>query len=197
MYIYCIAVRTGMEEKYMNAVQPVLNDPESTIHGTIHFLRKRMRLKTGKEYFEPFFPGYLFLETEEQNPQKLRSLSSFSGFLRFLPSSSDIKPLVTNDLQIITSLLKFGTTVDIVPVMFNEQDRIVILGGPFKDFSGKVIAVNKRNKRLNIQLDFLNGMKVVGLTYEEVAKLPESMIMAQSEALQEGLNVQEQTGTEH
>lgn len=171
----------------MNAVQSVLNDPESATHGTLYFLRKRMRLKTGKEYFDPFFPGYLFLKTDEEDSSKLRSLAKFSGFLRFLPFSTDIKPLVTNDLQIVTSLLKFGTTVDIVPVMFNEQDRIVILGGPFKDFSGKVVAVNKRNKRLNIQLDFMNGMRIVGLTYEEVEKVPDMMEATNSLMKQEKL----------
>ena len=190
MVIYCISVRTGLEEKYINSVQPVLNDSESSIHGTLYFLRKRMRLKTGKEYFDPFFPGYLFFKTEEEDPSKLRCLSKYSGFLRFLPSTTDIQPLLASDLQIVTSLLKFGTTVDIVPVTFDENDRIVILDGPFKDFSGKVIAVNKRNKRLNIQLDFMNGMRVVGLTYEEVAKFPEFLESRDSEMQQEKLQNQ-------
>ena len=86
--------------------------------------------------------------------------------------------------------MKFGTTVDIVPVTFDENDRIVILDGPFKDFSGKVIAVNKRNKRLNIQLDFMNGMRVVGLTYEEVTKFPKFLESRDSEMQQEKLQNQ-------
>ncbi|WP_353885684.1 hypothetical protein [uncultured Treponema sp.] len=48
----------------------------------------------------------------------------------------------------------------------------MITDGPFKDFSGNVIAVNRRNKRLNIQIDFMNGVRVVGLCYEEVQKQP-------------------------
>ena len=55
--------------------------------------------------------------------------------------------------------------------MFYENDSIVILDGPFKDFPGKIIAVNRRNKRVNIQLDFMNGMRVLGLTYKEIKKL--------------------------
>ena len=160
-----------MEESYINAVQPVLDEPDALFHGTLHFLKKRMRLKTGKEYFEPFFPGYIFLQTEETDDTKLRTLAKHSGFLRYLPCTTDIKPLVKTDLDIITSMLKFGTTVEIVPVMFDENDRIVILDGPFKNFPGKIIAVNRRNKRVNIQLDFMNGMRVIGLTYEEIKKL--------------------------
>ncbi len=36
--------------------------------------------------------------------------------------------------------------------------------------SGRVVAVNKRNKRLNISLDFMGGAKIVGLSYEIVKK---------------------------
>ena len=158
----------------MKAVQTMLDGPDSLFHGTLHFLRKRMRLKNGKEYFDPFFPGYIFFETEEEDSAKLKSLSRFNGFLRFLPSSTDIKPLAKHDLQIVTSLLKFGTTIDIVPVTFDENDRIVILSGPFKNFPGKIIAVNRRNKRVNIQLDFMNGLRIIGLTYEEITKLTDS-----------------------
>lgn len=60
----------------------------------------------------------------------------------------------------------------IVPVKFDAGDRVIITDGPFKDFSRNVIAVNRRNKRLNIQIDFMNGVHVLGLCYEEVQKQP-------------------------
>jgi len=154
----------------MAAAQSALDDSEYPLKGKIHFLRKQMRLKTGKEYFEAFFPGYLFFETEEVDPKKLIKLAGFAGFLRFLPSSTEINPLSRKDLNIVTSLLQFGSTIGIVPVSFDENDRIIIQDGPFKNISGKVIAVNRRNKRVNIELDFMNGIKVIGLSYEEVNK---------------------------
>ncbi|MCR4939008.1 MAG: hypothetical protein K5930_02725 [Treponemataceae bacterium] len=168
MVMYCISVRTGLEEKFIKAVQTMLESPESPFQGKLYFLKKQMRLKTGKEYSEAFFPGYIFFETEEKDPSRLRCLTSVSGFLRFLPNTSDIAPLKEKDLGIVTSLLKFGTTIGIVPVTFDENDRIVIKDGPFKNIPGKIVAVNRRNKRVNIELDFMNGMKIVGLTYEEV-----------------------------
>lgn len=45
--------------------------------------------------------------------------------------------------------------MEIVPVKFDAGDRVIITDGPFKDFSGNVIAVNRRNKRLNIQIEFM------------------------------------------
>lgn len=167
---YCISVRTGMEEKYMESARSIIEESEGLLDGTLHLLRKRMRLKSGKEYYDLFFPGYMFFETEETDPAKLRILSSGAGFLHYLPSNQLISPLTERDLSIVTSILRFGSTIGIVPVTFDAGDKIVILGGPFKDLPGKVIAVNRRNKRVNIQLDFMNGMRVVGLSYEEVQK---------------------------
>lgn len=172
MSLYCISVKTGLEEKFKENVLPLVNGNNCAFQGFIHILRKRMRLKNGKEYFDAFFPGYVFLETEECEASKLYVLSGEKYFLRFLPSNSSVSPLVKGDLEIVSSILRFGSTVGIVPVKFDAGDRVIITDGPFKDFSGNVIAVNRRNKRLNIQIDFMNGMRVVGLCYEEVQKQP-------------------------
>ena len=96
------------------------------------------------------------------NSSHLDNLISFYKFVQV--------HLGRNNTEIINSILKYGNTVGIVPVTFDKGDRIVILDGPFKDYSGQVVAVNKRNKRINIQLDFMNGMRIVGLTYQEVNK---------------------------
>lgn len=99
------------------------------ICGRLHVLKKRMRLKKGKEYFECIFPGYVFLETDETDAAKLMCFSEGKGFLRFLPSSKDVNPLAQNDSDIVKTLLQFGSTVGIVPVTFDKGDRIVITGG--------------------------------------------------------------------
>lgn len=155
MSLYCISVKTGLEEKFKENVLPLVNGNNCAFQGFIHILRKRMRLKNGKEYFDAFFPGYVFLETEECEASKLYVLSREKYFLRFLPSNSSVGPLVKGDLEIVSSILRFGSTVGIVPVKFDAGDRVIITDGPFKDFSGNVIAVNRRNKRLNIQIDFM------------------------------------------
>ena len=155
MSLYCISVKTGLEEKFKEKVLPLVNGNNCAFQGFIHILRKRMRLKNGKEYFDAFFPGYVFLETEECEASKLYVLSGEKYFLRFLPSNSSVSPLVKGDLEIVSSILRFGSTVGIVPVKFDAGDRVIITDGPFKDFSGNVIAVNRRNKRLNIQIDFM------------------------------------------
>lgn len=172
MSLYCISVKNGLEEKFKESILPLICGDECAFEGFVHILRKRMRLKNGKEYFDVFFPGYIFLETEECEIARLLMLSVGKGFLRFLPSNNSVSPLAKGDLEIVSSILRFGSTVGIVPVKFDAGDKVIITDGPFKDFSGNVIAVNRRNKRLNIQIDFMNGVRVVGLCYEEVQKQP-------------------------
>lgn len=171
MSIFCISVRTGAEEKFKKNVDSLFETFKAPVEGTIYLLKKKMRLKTGKEYFDLFFPGYVFFETEENDASKFRFLRQVNGFLRFLPSSQEVHPLVGADLEIVKSILNFGTTVGIVPVAFDANDRIVIVDGPFKDMSGKVVSVNRRNKRVNIELEFMGGVNIVGLSYELVQKL--------------------------
>ena len=175
MNFYCISVLTGFEERYKDKIQKKLNALDSKIQGKIHFLKKQMRLKHGKEYFEAFFPGYVFLETNETKESVLRETAKEKEFLRFLPSNTDIMPLGERDKNIVSTILSFGSTIGILPATFDEGDKIVILSGLFKGLSGRVVAVNRRNKRVNIELDFMGNAKVVGLTYEEIKKQPKQI----------------------
>lgn len=53
MSLYCISVKTGLEEKFKENVLPLVNGNNCAFQGFIHILRKRMRLKNGKEYLRP------------------------------------------------------------------------------------------------------------------------------------------------
>ena len=167
---YCLWVKTGLEETYISDVQPLLNGTDVPLRGTLYFPKKKMRLKKGTEYCEPLFPGYVFFETTETDPEQLLPLKQGRGFIRFLPQNNQVQPLSASDMSIIESLVRFGSVLPIVHAQFDVNDRIVILDGPFKDLPGKIVAVNRRNKRVNIELEIMNGIRMVGLTYEEVRR---------------------------
>lgn len=168
---YCIWIKTGEENKYVKEMQVILDSNLSPFSGKLYFFQKQMRLKKGKEYIEPVFPGYVFLETEESSSEKLFLLRNGSGFIKFLPQNSPLQSLNLADVAIVCSILEYGTVIPVVHVTFDVNDRIQLLDGPCKNLSAKVIAVNKRNKRVNIDVEFMNGSRVLGLTYEEVRKV--------------------------
>jgi transcriptional antiterminator NusG len=111
------------------------------------------------------------LETNEISPENFFLLRKGSGFIKFLPQNNPLQPLSPNDVEIVRSIVKYGTVIPVVHVAFDVNDRIQLLDGPCKDMSAKVIAVNRRNKRVNIDVEFMNGTRVLGLTYEEVRKV--------------------------
>lgn len=170
MNYYCMAVRTGGEDFFRERASSLLEDPDTGIDGRILVFKKLMRTKTGTIYEEPFFPGYVFFETRSLFSPRFSVFRKINGFYYFLPKDSDTEPLKGFDYECVQNLKKYGETIGFAPVTFDENDRIVITGGPFKDFAGTVVAVNRRNHRVNIRLDVFNRATVVGLTYYDIRK---------------------------
>ena len=162
---YCIFVKTGLEKSFINEVQPMLDSSVSVLKEKLYFFKKQMRLKSGKQYTDPVFPSYVFFETDAKT-KDFSLLRKGKGFIHLLPQGSKERPLEANDLEILKSILKYGTVIPIVHVEFDVNDRIQLLDGPFKDMTGKVTAVNRRNKRVNLNVEFMNGVRLIGLTYE-------------------------------
>ena len=173
---YCLWVITGSEEDYVKDVQPLLDDPESPIQGKLYNLGKQMRLKNGKEYTAPLFPSYIFLETDQLNSKDLRLLQKGRGFIKILPNNKEIQSLSPDDTELILSIIKFGTVIPIVHATFDVNDKIVILDGPFKGKEGLVTAVNRRNKRVNFEVKLMNGIAVIGLTYEVMDRVDKESV---------------------
>ncbi len=170
MNYYCMAVKTGREDSFRDQVAGLLENSDTGLEGRILVFKKLMRTKAGKIYEEPFFPGYVFFETERPFPRDFSLFRKINGFYYFLPKDSETEPLKGFDYECVVNLKKYGETIGFTPVSFDENDRIVITGGPFKDIGGTVVAVNRRNKRVNVRLDVFNRATVVGLTYYDVRK---------------------------
>ena len=168
---YCLYIKTGSEWDFVKEMQPVLDSPETACTGRLYCLGKQMRLKNGKEYIDTLFPGYVFWETE--------SLDGFSlvqkgrGFVKILQNNTEPLALTDEDVELIRSFLKYGTIMPIVRVTFDVNDRIQIIDGIFKGQEGLIKAVNRRNKRVNFEVELMNGVRVIGLTYE-IAKKADS-----------------------
>ena len=168
---YCLYIKTGSEWNYVKEIQPVLDSPETPCTGKLYCLGKQMRLKNGKEYIETLFQSYVFWETDSLNGFSF--LQKGKGFVRILPQNSEPKTLSDEDVELLKSFLKYGTVMPILRVTFDINDKIRILDGVFKGQECLVKAVNRRNKRVNFDVELMNGSRLIGLTYEEVNKIKE------------------------
>ena len=166
---YCLYIQTGLEWNYVNEIQPKLDDPSFLCKGKLYCLGRKMRLKNGKEYIDTIFPGYVFWETESL--EGFSFLQKGKGFLKILPSNASPHVLEDKDVELIRSFLNYGMIMPLVHVEFDVNDRIRILDGLFRGQEGLVKSVNRRNKRVNFEVQLMNGVHIIGLSYQEVKKL--------------------------
>ena len=168
---YCIWVKTGFENKFIEKIQPLFDSAPDEHNGKLHCTGKQMRLKSGKEYIDPLIPGYIFWETD--NLSRIQDIKDEEGFIGFLPNDKDIKPLSARDTELVTSFLKYGSVIPILNVRFDVNDKIVIVDGLFKGMEGFNSDVNRSNKRINFEVTLMDGKRILSLSYQELQKKEE------------------------
>ena len=165
---YCIWVKTGFENKFIEKIQPLFDSVPDEHNGKLHCIGKQMRLKSGKEYIDPLISGYVFLETD--NLSRIQDIKDEEGFIGFLPNDKDLKPLSARDTELVTSFLRYGSVIPILNVRFDVNDRIVIVDGLFKGMEGFISDVNRSNKRINFEVTLMDGKRILSLSYQELQK---------------------------
>lgn len=165
---YCIWVRTGLENKFIEKVQSLFDSVPDEQNGKLYCIGKQIRLRNGKEYIDPLIPGYIFWETD--NISRIQDIKDEEGFIDFLPNDNGIKPLSARDTELVTSFLKYGSVIPVVNVQFDVNDRIVIVDGLFKGMEGRITDVNRSNKRINFEVMLRDGKRILSLSYQEIQK---------------------------
>ncbi len=111
-------------------------------------------------------PGYLFLYTEARI-EDVRTLRSFSGVLRILGEKDDGYALKGRDEQFALALLSLGGVVGKTRV-YEEGQMIRLADDAFQGVEAKILKVNHRNQRLQIELPFAGTLVKTWVEYEMV-----------------------------
>ncbi len=130
-----------------------------------------MPTRKGIGFWEPLFPGYVFLETEELTRAKIELLKTVHGFYHMLFTNEEPQKLRNYDLDYFTMFRDSGEILGFSKVTFNKAQHIVIVSGPLKGFEGRIIRVNRRCRRVTIAVEMFGDSKKVDLSYTEVAKV--------------------------
>ena len=111
-------------------------------------------------------PGYLFLYTEARI-EDVRPLHSFSGVLRILGEKDDGYVLKGHDEQFALALLSLGGVVGKTRV-YEEGQMIRLADDAFRGIEAKILKVNHRNKRLQVELPFAGTLVKTWVEYEMI-----------------------------
>jgi len=62
--------------------------------------------------------------------------------------------------------MSFGKVADTSKVVFDENERIVVIEGPLKGLEGSIIKINKRKGRAKVSLDMCESSFLIDLSFE-------------------------------
>lgn len=169
MQYFAIQVRSAEEEQYIGRARRAMAQDERRFFSPKRILPENRRGKTEKK-MHTVFPGYVFFETEELDYETRWKLRRVRGFLRFLKDTSAPTPLNDRDRQLLLRFISFGKAADISKVVFDENERIVVLEGPLVGLEGQIVKVDRRRGRAKVRLDMCEEGFLVDFGFEAVAK---------------------------
>jgi len=165
MNLYVIQVKTGKEDTYIK----LWESKKGHLPLKIIWLRKELMIrKNGHTHkgYKSVFPGYLFLEAENIDPDTFQEFRHIHFFSRFLKADETIYPLPFDEAKKIYELAKYGRIIGRSKVVYNEDDRIVVIDGPMKGFEGQIVKVDRRKKRAKIRLSLHHNAYLIDLGFE-------------------------------
>jgi transcriptional antiterminator NusG len=166
MEYYAVQVWTGHESDY---AEGLARDPRCPTSVSVPKRAMQIR-KSGKIKKEehPVFPGYVFIPMSEgsMDPNLRWVIRSTKYFVRILPSTGDPKPIQEKDRRILAHFMSFGKVADTSKVVFDENERIVVVEGPLKGLEGSIVKINKRKGRAKVSLDMCESSFLIDLSFE-------------------------------
>ncbi len=116
----------------------------------------------------PVFPGYLFFQTEAITFEHILVVKKTPKVFRFLKMDGEIQALSPEEERQISPFLGKGEIAGISKVVFEENQKIRILQGPFKDQEGRIVKINLRKQRMKVRLSLYKEAFLVDFGFEIV-----------------------------
>jgi len=173
MNYYAIQVKTRSEKKFIRLFRALYPD----ISLPIHYPQRQLDIRRAgkvKNQNLPVFPGYLFIEADNDDEIKAYQwkFRRTEGFYRFLKSNKEITPLSNRDLELVLHFLNYsGLALGRSKVYFNENARIVVIEGPMSGLEGRIVKVDKRKCRAKIRLDLYDDTFTIDLAFDIIGAL--------------------------
>ena len=159
--VFCIFCETTRENKVELFLQ-------KTGYNVISALVERRIIVNGKieNVLRSIIPGYVFFETENILDgiawKEICKMQYIYYPLKYTDNENKIRG---KDLEFINWLKRNDGVIKISKVI-EIGNRINVLEGPLKDYEGKIVKINKRQKCVAIKLDGEGMENIIWLSYE-------------------------------
>ncbi len=168
---YVLHTYSGYEENVKsNLLQRVESfDMQDKIFNVLVPKEKKIKIKSGKRVSieEKIFPGYVLVEmvVTDDSWYVVRNTPNVTGFI-----GSGTTPTPIDQKEIDSLLKRVNTTEAQHKIDVETGDVVRIVDGPFKNFEGKVSAVDQERGRIKVMVSMFGRETPVELDALQVKK---------------------------
>lgn len=162
MYTYCLFCETGKCDHVARAIMQKVSCRAIAPKQVQHTWSKGKTV----DIVHDLLPGYVFVYTEDE-PLDIALLRSVQGIIRCLSSQDKQYELTGGDEQFALMLLQKDGVIGKTKV-YEEGQMIRICQGVFEGVETKILKVNRRNMRMQIEIPFAGRPVRTWVEYEIV-----------------------------
>ncbi|EKD49412.1 MAG: hypothetical protein ACD_63C00150G0001 [uncultured bacterium] len=169
---YVLHTYSGYEENVArNLIQRIESlDMEDKIFRVLVPKEKKIKIKGGKRKVveEKIFPGYVLVEmiVTDDSWYVVRNTPQVTGFV-----GSGTTPTPIADTEIETLQKRMGVKEPKYKIDVEIGDAVKIIDGPFKDFEGKINAVDEEKGKIKVLVNMFGRETPVELDFLQVKKI--------------------------
>lgn len=161
MYYYCIYCEANRCEMLSATIERIIGCRVIYPVRIQHIWSKGSMIDIEK----PLIPGYLFLYSDNRL-NDLKRLESITGVYKLLRYSDNKAELKDSDRDFAIMMLEYNGIIGKMPV-FKVGDKIILDKGILKGIDAKIIKVNKRNCRMQVEMTLAGSSTKMWLDYFE------------------------------
>ncbi len=170
---YTIHVYSSMEKSVKKALEERIARSELRDRfGQVLLPVERVQeIRNGRKHTSErrMYPGYVFIEMQ-MDDDTWHLVNSTPRVIEFLGNNNPVV-LSPAEVQSILNLVESGTEKPRPKIEFEVGEEIRVKTGPFKDFNGRIEAVDYDKSRLQVFVSIFSRETLVDLDFNEVEKL--------------------------
>ena len=165
---YVVHTYSGYENKVKTDLEKMIKNRElqDYFFDIIVPMEEQIEIKDGKTKtnLKKVFPGYVLVKmiVTEQTWYIVRNTRGVTGFVG---SGTDPIPLTDSEIR------KMGFDIQSFNVNYEVNDQIRVITGPFENFTGTVISINKEKHKVKVMISMFGRETPVDVDFTEVEKI--------------------------
>ena len=165
---YVVHTYSGYENKVKTDLEKMIKNRElqDYFFDIIVTMEEQIEIKDGKTKtnLKKVFPGYVLVKmiVTEQTWYIVRNTRGVTGFVG---SGTDPIPLTDSEIR------KMGFDIQSFNINYEVNDQIRVITGPFENFTGTVISINKEKHKVKVMISMFGRETPVDVDFTEVEKI--------------------------